>query len=422
MGGDQAAACQRRSAGVAAPGAGVQQQGAPGAGGASGVVSGAVAGGPRGGTAEEAGLAPGPLAELVPSLAAFLEGSEPAFAGFVVLAARNGVVVTHAAGGHALRYGERNGAVVELPAADRVPMAPDTVFDVASLSKLFTALVVVRLAERGVLDLDEPISRRLPGFPEVTARALLTHTGGWPAEIALGDHPGDRAARLAAVGVQPLEYPPGTAYRYSDLGPIALGALVERVTGAPLDALVAELVVEPLGLTDTGYRPPPALRERCAATEYQPWTGRGMLWGEVHDENAHCLGGVAGHAGIFSTAGDLAALGQALLNGGALGGVRLLGEEWVAEMLRQQNAGLGPEAARGLGWQLDQPALMGELASPTAFGHGGFTGTSLVADPATGVLLVVLTNRVHPRRDRGADGAYRRAPAAALARAVREAR
>ena len=401
--------------------------------GATDGATGGASGRPRAGTAEEAGLDPAPLAELVPALAAFLDGPEPAFAGFVVLAARNGVVVTHAAGGHAVRYAERGGAVVELPAADRVPMARDTVFDVASLSKLFTALVVVRLAERGVVALDAPISAWLPGFPEVTVRSLLTHTGGWPAEIALGEHP-DRAARLAAVGAEPLESPPGTRYRYSDLGPIALGALVERAAGAPLDALVAELVTEPLGLTDTRYRPPAELRERCAATEYQPWTGRGMLRGEVHDENAHYLGGVAGHAGLFSTAGDLAVLGQTLLDGGALGdgggsgdggapgGVRLLGAEWVAEMLRQQNAGLGPEAARGLGWQLNQPSIMGELASPTAFGHGGFTGTSLVADPATGVLLVVLTNRVHPRRDRGTDGAYRRAPAAVLARALRAGR
>ncbi|GAA3876744.1 serine hydrolase domain-containing protein [Streptomyces sedi] len=372
----------------------------------------------RPGTAGEAGLDPGALAELAPSLGAFLEGPEPSFAGFVVLAARNGVIAAHEAGGYAVRHGVRGGSVVELPEAERVPMAPDTVFDLASLSKVFTALVVVRLAERGEVGLDAPITRWLPGFPEVTVRALLTHTGGWPADIALEGYP-DAAARLAAVGAEPLESAPGAAYRYSDLGLIALGALVERAAGAPLDVLVAELVTGPLGLSDTGYRPSGALRERCAATEYQPWSGRGMLRGEVHDEKAHYLGGVAGHAGIFSTARDLASLAQAVLEGGALGGVRVLGAEWVAEMLRPQNAGLGPEAGRGLGWQLDQPALMGELASPTAFGHGGFTGTALVADPATGASLVVLTNRVHPRRDRGTDGAFRRAPAAVLARALR---
>ncbi|MDT0270355.1 serine hydrolase domain-containing protein [Streptomyces sp. DSM 44915] len=389
--------------------------------GESAAAGGAAAGRLRPGTAEEAGLDPGALAALVPSVAAFLAGPEPAFAGFVVLAARHGVVAVHAAGGDAVRYAERGGQVVELPAAERVPMTPDTVFDVASLSKLFTTLVVVRLAERGVLALDASISRWLPGFPALSVRSLLTHTGGWPAEIALGRYP-DRAARLAAVGAQPPEYPPGSGYRYSDLGPIALGALVERAAGAPLDALVAELVTGPLGMADTGYLPSAALRERCAATEYQPWTGRGMLRGLVHDENAHYLGGVAGHAGVFSTAGDLAVLGQTLLNGGAYDGRRLLGEGWVAEMLRHQHPELGAAAARGLGWQLDQPAIMGELASPTAFGHGGYTGTSLVADPATGALLVLLTNRVHPSRDRGTDGAYRRAAAAALARAVRAGR
>ncbi|UED84932.1 serine hydrolase domain-containing protein [Streptomyces profundus] len=382
----------------------------------------------RVGDAGAAGLDGAALAGLVPGVEAFLTGPEPAFAGYVLLAARHGVVVAHAVGGHAVRYavapgreGAEGGAVVELPAADRVPMAPDTVFDVASLSKLFTTLVVLRLAERGALALDEPISRWLPEFPPLAVRSLLTHTAGWPAEIDLRPYP-DRAARLAAVAAQRPEYPPGTGYRYSDLGPMALGALVERVGGAPLDELVRQLVTEPLGLTDTGYRPSPALRERCAATEYQPWTGRGMIRGQVHDENAHYLGGVAGHAGVFSTAWDLAVLGQTLLNGGCYGGVRLLGERWVREMLTQQNAGLGRDAARGLGWQLDQPSIMGELASPTAFGHSGYTGTSLVADPSNGVLWVLLTNRVHPSRDRGTDGAYRRAPAGVLARALRAER
>ncbi|RKN41859.1 serine hydrolase domain-containing protein [Streptomyces hoynatensis] len=371
----------------------------------------------RDGEAREAGLAPDRVARIAPACAAFLRPPARAYPGFVVLAARHGVVVVHEAGGDAVRYGAE-GTVAP------VPMRPDTVFDVASLSKLFTAVVVVRLAERGLLDLDAPVSGYLPGFPAVPVRSLLTHTSGLPAEIDLGPYP-DHAARLAAIAAQPPAYRPGTGYLYSDLGPITAAAVAERVTGRRLDALVAELVTGPLGLADTGYRPlerPPGPAElaRTAATERQPWTGRGMVHGTVHDENAYHLGGVAGHAGIFSTARDLAVLGQTMLNGGRYGRVRLLGEEWASRMLTEQNAGLGPAASRGLGWQLNQPGYMDELASPTAFGHSGFTGTSLVADPATGVLLVLLTNRVHPTRDQGADGAYRRAPARELARAVRE--
>ncbi|WP_159029810.1 serine hydrolase domain-containing protein [Streptomyces marincola] len=345
----------------------------------------------------------------------FLAGPEPVAAGFVVLGARDGEILEHAAGGWAVAYGERAGRPVPLPEAERVPMTPDTVFDVASLTKVFTALVAVALAERGVLDLDAPVSHVLPGFPPVPPRALLTHTGGLAPETDLGPYRG-RAERLAAVAACPVG--PRGRYLYSDLGLIAVGAAAEAAAGLPLDRLVADLVTGPLGLADTGYLPGPASVPRIAATEFQPWTGRGVVRGTVHDENAFHLGGVAGHAGIFSTARDLAVLGQAMLGGGRYGGTRLLGARWARRMLTDHNAGLGPGAARGLGWQLDQPDWMGPLASPTAFGHTGFTGTSLVADPANGALLVLLTNRVHPTRERGTGNACRRAAARALARAL----
>ncbi|WP_129841199.1 serine hydrolase domain-containing protein [Streptomyces sp. RFCAC02] len=363
----------------------------------------------RPGTPAEAGLAADAVAGIVPALEAFLPGGrepEPAYPGFVVLAARHGVVVEHAARGSAVRHG---GA--------RVPMRTDTVFDLASLSKLYTAVVAVALAERGALDLDAPVARHLPGFPAgVTARRLLTHTAGLPPVIDLAPFP-DGAARLAAIARQPLT----EGYAYSDLGLIALGALCEAAGGRDLAALVAGLVTGPLGLTDTRYRPPAALLPRVAATEEQPWTGRPLVHGTVHDENAYALGGVAGHAGVFATAWDVAVLAQTMLNGGSYGGRRVLAAASVREMLTDHNAHLGPGAARGLGWQLDQPDWMGDLASPTAFGHTGFTGTSVVADRATGTLLVLLTNRVHPTRHRGTGHAWRRAAARALARAAAEA-
>jgi CubicO group peptidase (beta-lactamase class C family) len=358
----------------------------------------------RTGSPREAGLREEHVARLVPVAEERLGRDYP---GFVLLAARDGVIVTHAARGWAVRW-----------RGERVPMRPDTVFDIASLTKLFTAVVVARLAERGVLDLDAPVGRYLPGFrPVVPVWRLLTHTAGLPPWADLGPYP-DNAARLAAIGEADLAYPPGTGYAYSDLGLIAAGAVAEAAAGRPLDELVAAHVTRPLGLADTGFTPPPALLPRIAATEYQPGTGRGLVRGEVHDENAYYLGGVAGHAGIFSTAADLAALAQAMLNGGRLGERRLLSEEWTRRVLTNHNAGLGPAAARGLGWQLDQPWYMDALASPGSFGHTGFTGTSLVADPRTGSLLVLLTNRVHPSRERGTDSAYRRAPARVLARAA----
>ncbi|ONK13370.1 serine hydrolase domain-containing protein [Streptomyces sp. MP131-18] len=377
-------------------------------------MSGAAAG-LRYGEAAEAGLDAGRVARLVPAAEPFLAGPEPSAAGFVLLAARGGVIVEHAARGWAVAFGERDGRAVPLPAAERVPMARDTVFDVASLSKVFTGVVVVALAERGLLDLDAPVSRWLAGFPAVPLRDLLTHTGRFEPEMDLGPFAG-RAARLAAIAARPPG-PPG--YRYSDLGLIAAGAAAEAAADRPLDRLVAELVTGPLEMHDTGYRPPRAVWPRVAATEYQPWTGRGVVRGTVHDENAYHLGGVAGHAGVFSTARDLAVLGQAMLNGGRYGPARLLGADLVRQMLSDHNAGLGPGTARGLGWQLNQPDWMGELASPTAFGHAGFTGTSLVADPANGALLVLLANRVHPTRERGTGNALRRAPARELARALR---
>lgn len=384
----------------------------------------------RPGTPEAAGLDPTEVEQLVPAVEPFLSGESPAAPGFVLLAARNGVVVKHAADGYAMRYAcwdASAGRAVELPRSDWVPMETGTVFDVASVSKLFTAVVVVRLAELELLELDTPVAHYLPEFAAtdpakaaIGLRGLLTHTSGMAAWADLRPYP-DAATQIAAIGAEPLLSGPGEAYAYSDLNLIVLARVAEAVAGKGLDALVAELITGPLGMSDTGYRPPPAWRSRIAATEYQPWTGRGLVHGEAHDENAFWLGGVSGHAGAFSTARDLGVFGQMMLNGGRYGEARVLGERWVREMLAPQNSGLGAEAARGLGWQLNQPFFMDEMASPVTFGHTGYTGTSLVADPRTGLLLVLLTNRVHPTRERGTDSAYRRAPAGHLARAVARA-
>ena len=354
----------------------------------------------------------------------------PTYAGAVVLAAKDGVIVQHAAVGKALRYSavgpapERVG--VELPAEQQIPMRPDTIFDLASVSKLFTAIVTMQLVERGLVDLDAPVAAYVPEFAaggkeDVSVRMLLTHTSGLPAWSALyRDHPTPEQRRAAALAT-PLSAPPGTRYVYSDLGLISLGILVERVTGRSLDEVVRDGVTGPLGMVDTGYNPSPELRPRIAATEYQPYVGRGMVWGEVHDENAWSLGGVAGHAGIFSTAWDLAVLCQTLLNGGEYGGRRILREETVREMLVNYNAPLEsayPESDRGLGFELNKHWYMMGLSSPVTFGHTGFTGTSIVVDPLSHSFVILLSNRVHPDREWGSNNVARRAVAGDFANAM----
>jgi len=232
-----------------------------------------------------------------------------------------------------------------------------------------------------------------------------------------------RGASVEAVLRTPLNrgMTPGNQFYYSDLGLVTLGAVIERLTGQPLDRLVHDEVTAPLGMRDTGYLPALSVRDRIAATEYQP--GRGMIRGTVHDETAAALGGVSGNAGIFSTAGDLAVFAQMLLDGGVYAGIRILRETTLREMLTNFNVRF-PGQDHGLGVELNQPYFMGPLASPVAFGHTGFTGTSLAADPRSQTILILLSNQVHPDRLWSTKTPYRNVPrqrlAADLAAAVRD--
>lgn len=384
------------------------------------------------GTAREAGLIQEYVDRIVPAAAAYMEpggpsGANPSFAGFAVLAARNGVIVEHDADGYELRY-ERwdaeTGTAIELPPDEWEPMEPDSIFDMASITKLFTSVVVTQMAERGELDLTAPVADYLPEFAasdpdkaEIVVQQLLTHTSGMVAWLPLYTLPDD-AARMEAIYTSELWNTPGAAYRYSDLNLIALGKVIEGITGDSLDNVIADRITEPLGMTDTMFNPPESLHHRVAATEYMPWTGRDIVRGEVHDENAWSFGGVAGHAGIFSTVADMAVFGQMILNGGRYGDVRILSEDSVRAMLTNLNEGLGRSAARGLGWQLNQRFYMDAMTSPVTTGHTGYTGTSLVVDPLSDSLLVLHTNRVHPTREWGTVSSYRRAPAREMARAV----
>ena len=380
----------------------------------------------RAGGPGQVGLDPEPISDAERFLASWTRNDpstgHPRFSGAVGLLAHDGVVVDRYAVGEAVRYADAAGT--ELPTDQQVPMRTDTIFDLASVTKLFTSVAVMQLVERGRVDLDTPVARYLPEFAtngkrEVTVRQLLTHTSGLDADPipSLWQGYSDIPARRKAVLDSPLKNPPGTAYLYSDINLMTLGFLVEEVTGATLDVVIRDRITGPLGMADTGFNPPASELGRIAATEYEANPPRGMVRGQVHDENAWALGGVSGHAGIFSTAGDLAILAQAILNGGTYRGARILGHETVQRMLTNYNTAF-PGDEHGLGVELDQMFYMGGLSSPMTAGHTGYTGTTLVIDLKSRSIAILLTNRVHPTRNWGSINLARERWATALARAL----
>ena len=281
-----------------------------------------------------------------------------------------------------------------------------SVFDLASLTKLYVATACLALAGRGALDLASPVRQIVPQFgggPRdlVTIRHLLTHTSGLPAHLPLYRTCHGPLEILEAIYTAGLQARPGAQVTYSCLGFILLGECLRRVSGAPLDRVVAELVAGPLGVADEArYRPPPEWAQRIAPTELCAWRGR-RLHGEVHDENAAAMGGVSGNAGLFGTARAVAALGRLYLHGGQADGHEIVRPDLADQAVRQQAAGQGER--RGLGWQLknlDAPhTSAGRLLAPASFGHTGFTGTSLWVDPTRGLVVAVLTNRVYYGRE-----------------------
>jgi len=260
-----------------------------------------------------------------------------------------------------------------------------TIYDVASLTKVVaTSAAAMLLVDQGRLRLDDPVERYLPEFrgtwkSHVTIRQLLTHTSGLPVGRELARHSRVESRRL--VLRTPLETPPGERSVYSDLGPDVLGFVIERVTGKSLDRFVQRAIYAPLGMRSTMFRPGATMSSRIAPTE------RGIPRGEVHDRNAHALGGVAGHAGLFASAADLAIFSQFMLQRGAFHGARLVHDTTVAEFTRRS---VGRQA---LGWETCAGGgSCGQYLGPTAFGHTGFTGTSIWIDPERDLFVIVLTN------------------------------
>ena len=312
------------------------------------------------------------------------EGNLP---GAVVLIGRsNGIL-------HRAAYGSRQ---VE---PEAIAMTLDTVFDLASLTKpTATATSVLLLAEQGKIDITAPVSKYLPEFgqhgkDQITVDQLLTHTSGLIADNSLKDYHDGKQAAWKKICELKLVAPPGEKFIYSDVGFITLGFLVEHVSAKSLNEFTQRNIFRPLGMSETGYLPGDDLRQRAAPTEKRD--GHWMR-GEVHDPRAYELGGVAGHAGLFSTANDLSKYARMVLGQGAFQGNRVLSEETIERMLTSRP--VPGDQVRTWGWdrQTGYSSNRGEGMSEQAIGHGGFTGTGMWIDPQLDLYVIFLSNRLHP--------------------------
>ena len=320
---------------------------------------------------------------------------DSAFPGAVVAVGYHDSVVLLAAVGH---YG----------ANDPRPVTTETIYDLASLTKVIgLTTAAMMLVDSGKLDLDAPVQRYVPAFrgpnkERVMIRHLLTHSSGLPAWRPLYAESADREHALALVDTTPLMRQPGDTFVYSDLGAMVLAQAVQTVSGQRLDDFLAARLFGPLGMTSTRYLPPESWRGRIAPTENDTVFRHRLLRGEVHDENAGRLGGVSGHAGLFSTAPDLARFAQWLLDarqGHAppSAALRRLSPPLVQMFTQRQN--IPPGSSRALGWDTpSENSSAGTKMGPNAFGHTGFTGTSIWFDPDRDLFIILLTNRVNPTR------------------------
>ncbi|SFL67764.1 CubicO group peptidase, beta-lactamase class C family [Paenibacillus sp. 1_12] len=278
----------------------------------------------------------------------------------------------------------------------------DSLWDLASVTKPIAILPLMVMLEQGKCYLDDVITHFLPEYKDtdkanITLRQLLSHSSGIPGQQPLYQTSPTKQDLMAAVRSLPLRYSPGTDVEYTSQGYMILGDIIESIAGASLDIVLQQMVLDPIGLCQTMFNPPKSLHHRIAATEYCEWR-HAVVKGEVHDENAVVLGGIAGHAGLFSTVDDMSLLCQTMLRLGETAQGRFLQPETVRMMTCNETPSL--KLSRGLGWQgrdrHDSPA--GDLFSLSSYGHTGFTGTSIWMDPEADVFVVLLTNRVHPTR------------------------
>ena len=287
----------------------------------------------------------------------------------------------------------------------------DTMYDMASVTKVVvTTTSAEMLWQQKRLDLDAPVSRYLPAFADaakldpnptwrsrITVRNLMLHDAGLPATVQFFKETKGYDAIVGRAMATPLEYEPGTRVVYSDLSIILLGEIVYRLTGQTLDVFAKQNIFGSLGTRRTMFNPPRSLRPNIAPTEYDATFRKRLVWGEVHDENAWAMGGVAGHAGLFSTTGDLSIFAQMMLNGGIYAHKRMLNRSTIAMFTKRDDIG---NSARALGWDVvvEPNSSAGKYFSQEAYGHLGFTGTSIWIDPTKDLFVILLTNRVNPTR------------------------
>lgn len=336
----------------------------------------------------------------------------------------------HVAPGASLAVG-RWGRIVHIRGYGRLDTAQaspevdeNSIYDMASLTKVIaTTTAAMILEEQGLLDLDRTVASYVPELnaPDkagITIRMLVTHRGGFEAFAALYRDTKGRDEYLTKINARALKSLPGSATVYSDWDLILLQLVLERITGQTLDRFTAERIFAPLGMTSTMFNPDSAAYwQRVAPTEIDSLRG-GLVRGKVHDENANAMGGVSGHAGLFSSARDLTIFAQMLLNGGEYNGVRIVKSATLARWTAPQSR----VSSRALGW--DTPSLgssSGNYFSPRSFGHTGFTGTSIWIDPERGLFVILLTNRVNPGRDNQRHVPLRRAVADAAQAAIVDA-
>ncbi|HYW51761.1 MAG TPA: serine hydrolase domain-containing protein [Gemmatimonadaceae bacterium] len=334
--------------------------------------------------------------------------ADGAFPGAVAMVGnRAGVVATFGAG--------------QLDARDSVRPDARTIYDLASLTKVIaTTSLMLHLVDRGRVQLDAPVVRYLPEWrgpraSTITVRQLLAHSSGLAAWRAFYKEAVDKADARAQLMLVGPEVPPGTRYLYSDMNFMLLGMVAEKVTGMSLDRAFATIIARPLKLADTRFLPDSSTIARTAPTEFDPWRQR-QLRGEVHDENASRFEGVSGHAGLFSTATDLSRIARLWLNRGTQDGVRIASPRTVAIFTRAQDSLV---SRRALGWEMATGGNSGgRRVSTSAFGHTGFTGTSIWIDPTRDLFVILLTNRVNPTRENRKIGAVRTALADAVVGAI----
>ncbi|MGE5436849.1 MAG: serine hydrolase domain-containing protein [Syntrophothermus sp.] len=316
---------------------------------------------------------------------------DKAFPGAVLLVAKDGKILHQQAYGF-FTYDK-----------DATPVTASTIYDLASVSKVIATTTAVMICyDRKLFSLDDKVYKYIPDFAangkeNISIKNLLLHNSGLPAYKKYYDPLKSKDEILADIYSSSLEYPTGTKTVYSDLGMITVGKIIEKVSGKTLDKFCYDEIFKPLGMKNTFYNPSKKYKDRIAPTELDDYWRKRLLIGEVHDETASLLGGVAGHAGLFSTAEDIYHLLQMLLDGGTYKGKRLINEETIKFFTTRYS----PESTRGIGWDTKsaEGSSAGTLYSANSFGHTGYTGTSVWIDKDRKLITIFLTNRVHPTRN-----------------------